>query len=449
MGSLEGNMTDTQKSEHIVSTKRQRIAKLSSQYRQRSFVSLSHHIDMDWMRVAWHRTRKDGAAGVDDQSAEQYEQDLEGNLKSLLKRLHTGSYQAPPVKRVYISKGDGTSRRPIGIPTLEDKILQRAVVMLLEPLYEQDFLNCSYGYRPGRNPHMALDELWSGLMGMGGGWVLELDIKSFFDALDKGILRSQLDKRVKDGVIRRTIDKWLKAGVMEDGALSFPDSGTPQGGVVSPLLANIYLHEVLDTWFEESVKPRLRGRGFMVRFADDATLVFQREEDARKVMEVLPKRFGRFKLTLHPQKTQLIGFESPARRPSTKAGTFNLLGFTHYWGKSRKGRPVIKRKTARDRFQRSCKSINLWCRKYRHIAVEEQWLKLSRKLRGHYNYYGITGNIEALRRYFHVVSTTWIKWLGRRSHKGWLNWQKANLLLAFYKLPTPRIAKRYRSLVKP
>src|SRR6266508_437422 len=221
--------------------------------------TLAHHIDRELLREAYRLTRKDGAVGVDHQTAQEYAANLEGNLASLHERLKSGTYVAPPVKRVHIPKGDGSKTRPIGIPTFEDKVLQRAVSMVLEAVYEQEFHDCSYGFRPGRSAHQALQALWEALTEMRGGWVLELDIQGFFDSLDHGHLRSFLDQRVRDGVLRRTIDKWLKAGVMEDGALSHPDAGTPQGGVISPILANVYLHEVLDRWFEEVVKPRLRG----------------------------------------------------------------------------------------------------------------------------------------------------------------------------------------------
>lgn len=232
-----------------VSTKQQRIARIARQVPV-ALTSLSHHIDLNWLYEAYRRTRKDGAPGVDGQTAKEYERELEANLQSLLDRAKSGErYKAPPVRRVYIPKGDG-STRPLGIPTFEDKVLQRAVVMAMEPVYEQDFLDCSYGFRPGRSAHQALETGWKRLMDMGGGWVLEVDIRKFFDTLDHRHLRDILDRRVRDGVIRRLIGKWLKAGVMESGSHIRPEAGTPQGGVISPLLANIYLHEVLDVWFE-------------------------------------------------------------------------------------------------------------------------------------------------------------------------------------------------------
>ena len=266
------------------------------------------------LREAYRRTRQDAAVGVDGQTAAAYAANLEGNLRALLDCLHEGTYRAPPVRRVYIPKGDGRTTRPIGIPTFEDKVLQRAVAMVLEPVYEADFLDCSYGFRPGRSAHQAVATLRQEVMAMNGGWVVEVDIRSFFDDLDHGHLRSFLDRRVRDGVIRRVLHKWLKAGVLEQGTVHHPDTGTPQGGVISPLLANVYLHEVLDVWFEREVKPRLQGRGVLVRYADDFVLVFQQERDARRVLEVLPKRFGRFGLQLHPDKTRLVWLGQPSSR---------------------------------------------------------------------------------------------------------------------------------------
>ncbi len=435
-------MTRTLSREDI-STRQQKLVELARIEPKLELTTLAHHIDEVWLREAYRRTRKDGAAGVDGVTAAQYEEALEANLTSLLGRFKTGSYRAPAVRRVYIPK-DGTPKktRPIGIPTLEDKVLQRAVLMVLEPIYEQDFLPCSYGFRPGRSAHQALDALWRGLMELSGGWVIDLDIRSFFDNVDRGHLRDFLDRRVRDGVIRRAIGKWLNAGVMEEGVLSHPERGTPQGGVVSPTLSNLYLHEVLDLWFEHEVKPRLAGRAFEVRFADDAVLGFEREEDAMRVLEVLPKRFGKYGLTLHPEKTRLVDFRSPRRGRrggSQRERSFDMLGFTHYWGRSRKGRWVVKRKTAKDRFSRALKRVGQWCRKYRHWRVAEQHAALSRKLRGHFAYYGITGNAHALSRYRYEVERRWRKWLNRRSWATRLNWEKFSRLCKRYPLPPPRV----------
>jgi RNA-directed DNA polymerase len=268
---------------------------------------------------------------------------------------------------------------------------------VLEAVYEQDFLNCSYGFRPGRSAHQALDSLWRQTMAIGGGWILDVDIRKFFDTIDHSHLRDFLKRRVRDGVLLRLIGKWLNAGVLEDGCVTHPDTGSPQGGVVSPILSNIFLHYVLDDWFEREVQPRLKGRSFLIRFADDFVMGFSCEKDARRVMDVLPKRFEKYGLTIHPQKTRLVPFERPSVRPKrletserTPAGTFDLLGFTHYWGLSRRGYWVVKRKTSKSRFCRGLTVIAQWCRMNRHSALTDQHQTLSQKLHGHFAYYGIT-----------------------------------------------------------
>ena len=444
---MEGKMTETPGSAPI-STKLERIAKQAREAPGMGFTTLAHHIDLDWLIEAHRRTRKDGAPGVDRQSAEQYAADLEGNLRSLLERAKSGTYRAPPVRRVHIPKGEGGETRPIGIPTFEDKVLQRAVAMVLEAIYEQDFLDCSYGFRPGRSAHQALGAVDDQLMKWGGGWVLEVDIRKFFDTLDHEHLREILRLRVRDGVLLRLIGKWLHAGVQEDGGITHPDAGTPQGGVISPLLANVFLHEVLDLWFEREVKPRLRGRARLVRYADDAVLLFQVEEDARKVMDVLPKRFGKYGLTLHPEKTRLIDFRRPALKPPPAGGAslqgpgaFDLLGFTHYWGKSRKGIWVVKRKTAKDRFRRALRRIVDWCREHLHDEVREQQRVLGQKLRGHFGYFGISGNFEAIRRFRDRVIQVWRKRLDRRSQRARMTWERMRKLLERYPLPPARIVR--------
>ncbi len=428
-------MKGTQRLEEV-STKLQRIAELAREKPQLVFTALAHHIDVDLLRVAYQRTRKDGAVGVDGQTAADYEATLEANLRSLVDRFRSGTYYAPPVRRVNIPKDDG-SKRPIGIPTFEDKVLQRGVAMVLNAIYEQDFLDCSYGFRPGRSAHQALQALWQATMNVGGGWVLEVDIRHFFDSVDHGQLRTILDQRVRDGVIRRSLDKWLKAGVQHDGTLSYPDAGTPQGGVISPLLANVYLHTVFDTWFEREVRPTLDGSAVLIRFADDVVVVFQREADARRVMTVLPERFGAYGLTLHPEKTRLVDFRRPTDdRPGP--GTFDSLGFTHHWGHSQRGTWVVQRKTASSRFGRSLKRVAEWCRRNLHLPIREQHLSLTRKLRGHYNYFGITGNSRALARFRYEVIRIWRKWLDRRSSKTRMSWVKFAPILARHPLPPPR-----------
>ena len=437
-------MTETPSSS-IVSTRLERIAKLARETPDVALTTLAHHIDIGWLHEAYRRTRKDGATGVDRQTADEYAANLEDNLRSLLDRAKSGTYRAPPVRRVHIPKGSGAETRPIGIPTFEDKVLQRAVAMVLEAVYEQDFLDCSYGFRPGRSAHQALDALWKQTMRTAGGWVLEVDVRKFFDTMDHGHIREILRRRVLDGVLLRLIGKWLNAGVLEDGGITYPDAGSPQGGVVSPIIANIYLHEVLDVWFDRDVKPRLSSGAALVRYADDAVLFFANEQDARKVMAVLPKRFEKYGLTLHPEKTRLVEFRRPDKRdppdggPPRQPGTFDLLGFTHFWGKSRTGKWVVKRSTAKDRFRRALARVAAWCRWHRHDDVREQQLTLASRLRGHYGYYGITGNSRALSRFWHEVQGVWRKWLNRRSQNAGMTWERMQRLMKRYPLPTPRI----------
>ena len=437
-------MTETS-SFGTISTRLQRVADLARAAPDMAFTTLAHLIDMDLLREAHRRTRKDGAVGIDGQTADEYAANLEVNLQSLLDRAKSGKYRAPPVRRVHIPKGAGSKTRPIGVPTFEDKILQRAVLMVLEPIYEQDFVDWSYGFRPGRSAHDALDATWKALMEMHGGWVIEVDIESFFDELDRDHLRTFLRQRVRDGVLSRLLGKWLAAGVIEDGVVTRPSSGTPQGGVISPLLANIYLHEVFDRWLEDEVRPRLRGHAFVVRYADDIVIVCSVEVDARRVMEVLPKRFGRFGLCLHPDKTRMVEFRQPPwgqRRPRPGQGTFDLLGFTLFWGLSRRGRWIVRRKTARDRFRRAVRGLWEWCRDHRHWPLAIQHRLLSAKLRGHDAYYGMTGNGLRLAALRYEVTRAWRYWLNRRSQRGLMTWTRFLRLLDRYPLPAPRVVHR-------
>ena len=424
-----------------VSTRQQRIAQLAKQAPQMAFTTLNHYIDLEWLKEAYRRTRKDGAVGVDGQTARGYEANLEANLPSLLNRAKSGTYRAPPVRRVHIPKGTGKETRPIGIPTFEDKVLQRAVAMVLEPIYEHDFHESSYGFRPGRSAHQALQSLWDQVMRTDGRWILEVDIRKFFDTLDHAVLRELVQRRVRDGVLLRLIGKWLNAGVFEGGQVTHPEAGSPQGGVISPILSNIYLHYVLDEWFAQDVQPRMKGKVFLIRYADDFVMGFTDETEARRVMDVLPKRFGKYGLTIHPDKTRLIPFRRPPRTSRQDdsdhggPGTFDLLGFTHYWGLSLKGNWVVKRKTAKSRFSRVVRAIHQWCKAHRHRPLAEQQHSLSQKMRGHYAYYGITGNAYALSRFQDLVQRIWRTWLGRRKRDGQITWDVFKRLLRRYPLP--------------
>ena len=425
-----------------VSTKQARIAELAKKH-QDAQSTLAHHMDLDWMREAFARTRKDGAMGIDGVTADAYASDLDANLVALINQMKSGTYRAPPVRRVHIPKGDGSQTRPIGIPTFEDKVAQRAIAMLLEPIYEGDFYPFSYGFRPGRSAHQALAALMEGARDLGGGWVLDVDVSKFFDTLDHEQLRELLRKRVSDGVVVRMVGKWLNAGVLEGGIVQRADRGTPQGGVISPLLANIYLHEVLDGWWVKEVQPRMRGRSFLIRYADDFVVVFEDHDDALRVQEVLPKRFAKFGLTLHPTKTRLVPFRMSEDDPDEPPpGSFDFLGFTHYWGRSRAGSPAIMRKTASSRFSRSLAAVNQWLRRARHLPVSAQARTLGQKLRGYFGYYGIRGNSRAINRFAYETRVLWKKWLARRSQRGSMTWEAFNRLLAKYPLPPARLAHR-------
>jgi RNA-directed DNA polymerase len=414
--------------------------------------SLHHVIDLDWMKEAYRLTRKDGAPGIDGVTAADYEANLEANLSDLLDRIRSGRYHAPPVRRAYIPKADGT-QRPLGIPTFEDKVAQRAVAMVLEAIYEQDFLPCSYGFRPGRSAHQALDALRAACMGCGVRWCIDVDIKSYFDAIDRGHLRDFLDQRVTDGVIRRMIDKWLKAGVLEEGRLHRPTQGSPQGGVISPCLSNIYLHHVLDVWFEHTVRPRLKGRASLVRYADDLVMAFETFPDATRVLAVLGKRLARYGLTLHPDKTRLIDFRfkrpEGTHHPAARGTTFDFLGFTHVWGKSRKGVNVVRQVTAKGRYARALADVTDWCRKNRHRPIAVQHAHLSAMMRGHYAYYGVTGNSRRVRWYAHQVVRIWQRWLSRRDRQSAYTWTRLTAFLKQRPLPPPRILHRYAAVSEP
>lgn len=420
-----------------VSTKLQQLAQQAIQHPDRVFSTVAHLVDVDLLREAFYRTA-DKSPGIDKVTKQAYAADLERNLADLHERLRTGRYSAPPVERVWLEKEDGR-KRPIGKPTFEDKVAQRAYAMVLSAIYEKDFMHCSYGFREGRSPHHALSAVRELAIRRNVRWVVDADIQGFFDSIPHGQLREVLRKRVNDGGIIRQVGKWLNAGVTEAGALSYPEDGTPQGGVISPLLANIYLHEVLDVWFEHEIRPRLKGQAFLVRFADDFVIGCEVESDARKVMAVLPKRFTRYGLTIHPVKTKLVPFGKPTPGWKHRNDTFDFLGFTHYWGKSRKGQSVIKRKTAKTRIRRAIKRLWLWCRNHRHLAFEEQYRILCTKLRGHIQYYGIRGNMKALKAVRYAAQRSWHFWLARRSHKKAMPWERYHTLILIFPFPWPRI----------
>jgi group II intron reverse transcriptase/maturase len=399
---------------------------------------------------AFKSLRKDASAGADGVTYREYEQQAMESIHKLHERLRAGTYRAQPLRRIYIEKEDGR-QRPISIPSLEDKIVQRATATLLNAIYEQDFLDCSYGFRPGRGAQDALDEVDRVICQRPTAYVLELDITSYFDSIVREQLMELIEKRVSDTSILRLLRKWINVGVIDEGRLLVSETGTGQGQIISPLLANVYLHHVLDQWFETEVTPRLKGQAFLIRYADDGLLCFQRQEDAEKVLAVLPKRFAKYGLTLHPEKTRLVKFGrsalEQAEREGTKPATFDFLGFTHQGARSRKGKFALHVKTMKKRLRRSLKAVADWCRQHRHADLAEQQRTLDAKLRGHYQYYGRSSNFRSLRQFYKGVCGIWKRTLNRRTRGRPLTWDIFNHILRRYPLAVPRITRPWARAV--
>jgi len=433
-----------------MSTEINRLSELAKEDPKRKFFSIAHLITPEKMYAAFLNLRKDASAGVDGVTYEEYEKDAARNIRELHRRLKDGKYRAQPLRRVYIPKENG-KQRPISIPALEDKLVQKVVVEILNAIYEQDFLDCSYGFRPGRGAHHALDEVGRVICTRPTEWILELDITSYFDTIVREqlieMIEKQLiemiEKRISDDSVLRLIRKWIQVGVIEEGRLLRSETGTGQGQPISPILANIYLHYILDEWFEEVVKPRMKGEAHEIRFADDAILCFEHKEDAEKVKEVLAKRFSRFGLTLHPEKTRLVEFGRYAARNAKRQGkkpqTFDFLGFTHMCARSRNGKFTVHVKTIGKRFRRGLKAIAEWCQKNRHQPVDAQQKTLNAKLRGHYQYYGRPTNYRSLRQFYRSVRRIWREWLSRRTRGRWLTWERYDKILRQHPLLLPRI----------
>ncbi len=407
------------------------------------FHSLAHLIDVPALERAYHRMRKDAAVGVDGVTKEQYGQGLEENLRDLHERLKSKSYRHQPIRRVHIPKDKGRTR-PIGVSAFEDKVVQDAVREVLEAIYEQDFLDCSYGFRPGCSAHDALRALDRAVHRGEVGWILEADIQSFFDSVDRKALMEMLQTRVADGSLLRLVGKCLHVGVLDGAEYTEPEEGTAQGWVLSPLLGSVYLHYALDVWFEREVKPRMRGRAILIRYADDFLMGFEHEDDARRVKAVLGKRMERFGLTLHPDKTRLLDFRRPPRSQQHGKGpaTFDFLGFTLYMQRSRSGRWGMRCKTRSVRLRRTIQSVAEWCRSHRHLPVRKQHAALKRRLVGHFNYFGVSGNSRSMQLLVAETRKVWLKWLRRRSNRSRLSWERYEALLARYPLPSPRITVR-------
>ena len=415
------------------------IADKAARDKQCVFVQLNRHIDVTLLREAYRRINKDSAAGISGETAKEYGADLEVNLQNLFDRLRNGTYRIPNIRRVWIDKEDGR-KRALGLPETEDKIVQKAIAMLLNAVYEQDFCDFSYGFRPGRSAHQGLQQIRASCFEKATHWIIDVDISKFFDTIDHGALMRIIQQRVNDGVLLKYIAGWLKTGVVEGGIVEYPGEGTPQGGVISPLLANIYLHYVLDRWVETEVQPRMKGKVWLVRYADDLVIGTELEEDARKILGVLPKRMEKYGLKLHSAKTKLVRFQPPSNEQEEKESeTFIFLGFTHYWGKTRNGRWTIKRKIAAKRIKRTMRNLWQWCKVNRHIAVKDQYQTLCKKLRGWYHYYALPCNYAIMSAVRNRTTRFWHYWLSRRSSDSPITWNKFAIVMARFPLPQPRI----------
>ena len=438
---VEGKQRPSAQTQQALFTKLQWIAEKAKEDRSFQFQNLAHLINPQMLELAFRNLRKDAASGIDDVSARAYEENLGENLLELHERLKQRRYRAQPLRRIYIEKEDG-SQRALSIPTTEDKIVQRAVVTILNRIYENDFLSCSYGYRPKRSAHDALKAIRETIVLGKTSYVVDADIQDYFGSLVRDKLREMLCKRITDKDIMRLIGKWLKVGVLDEGRMLLSEDGTYQGSVISPLLANIYLHEVLDKWVEDTVKPRMRGEIALFRFADDFIVCFQYRDDAERFYRVLPKRFEKFGLKLHPKKTKLIAFgrfaESEAKRSGTKPSTFCFLGFTFIGGKTRIGKYTIKVRTMSKRLARALKRVSQWCRQNRHEPVWRQHQHLSAVLRGHDNYYGQRTNSDSIRTFHYKVENAWKKWLGKRGDQ-YFSWGRFVGIRRRYPLPAPRL----------
>jgi len=441
-GNADEQSTCRAQSRVSVSQALERIRKVARERKKERFTALFHHISIDLLEEAFFNLKENAAPGVDRLTWQDYEADLEGNLEDLHDLVQRGAYRALPSRRVYVPKPDGR-QRPLAVAALEDKIVQRAVVALLNAIYEEDFLGISYGFRPGRGTHDALDALCVGIDSRKVSWILDADIRSFFDEISQEWLIRFLEHRIGDRRIIRLIRKWLKAGTLEDGVVTVSDRGTGQGSVVSPLLANIYLHYALDLWAVRWRQREAMGDMIIVRYADDFIVGFQHESDARRFLDEMRERLGKFVLTLHPEKTRLIEFgrfaaERRKRRGLGKPETFNFLGFTFICGTTRTGKFQIKRRTRRDRMRAKLKMVQeeMWRRMHQPIAIQGKWL--SYVVNGYFNYHAVPTNFRALVAFRSEIARRWRRVLTRRSERTKLNWKEMNRLLDDW-LPKPRI----------
>lgn len=439
-------------SEESVETKLHRIAEKARKEPLFKFCSLYHLMNEELLRGCFKRLRKDAAAGIDEETKETYAANLDVNLSDLIDRLHRMAYIPQAVRRTYIPKPGSDKQRPLGIPCFEDKLVQAGMVRILNAVYEQDFIEDSYGFRPARNCHKALIALSATVENKPVNHIVEADIKGFFDNVNQEWLMKFLSHRIADKRILRMVKRFLKAGVSEDGSITIPDEGTPQGGVISPLLANIYLHYALDLWFEKVYRKSCIGYARLIRYADDFVACFQTKADADRFRSELTERLGAFNLEVEPTKTRVMEFGrfavAHAASKGTPAETFDFLGFTHYCGKSRDGKRFrMKRLTARKKFVAKLHAFKEWLKKSRTMKTAELWEAVKAKLRGHFGYYGVTDNFNGISRFSYKVRQLLFKWLNRRGKRGCINWEKLTEMLKLFPLPNPRImVSMYKTL---
>ena len=435
--------------ENLTLTKLALVTRRAREDPKFQFTSLAHLLNAEFLRGCYESIGKDKACGIDGKSWRDYGENLHENLDDLVDRLKAKKYKPLPAKRVYIPKNDKETR-PLGLPAIEDKIVQKGIARILEAIYEADFMDCSYGFRPKRSCHQALKAVHDTIMFKLVNYVIEADIKGFFDNVSHDWMMKFLEVRIKDSSLLLLIRRFLKAGYKESGMVIRTDDGTPQGGNLSPILANIFLHYVLDLWFVKRVQRNISGYCRLVRYADDFICMVQYRASADELERILRKRFAQFGLSLHPEKTRTISFGRNERRNALRdkrrANTFDFLGFTHYCGLSRKGRFLVGRRTSARKFRKACAQMNEWLRKVRVIRISKWWPVLAAKLRGHYNYYGVSGNSRMIANFGYRTIRAVYKWLNRRSDRKSCNWEQLNAYLAHYPLPRPRIV---HNLYKP
>ena len=426
------------------------LSKCAKENKTFQFESLAHHLNVEFLKDCYNNLDRNKAVGIDEVSWQKYNSNLDENLIKLVQRLKNKSFRPLPAKRVYIPKGNG-EMRPLGISTIENKIVESGISRILQRIYEMDFLECSYGFRPKKNTHQALNQIDTIIMTKPVNHIVEADIKGFFDNVNHDMLIEFLSIRIKDSSLIFLIKRFLKAGYIDDNLLVKTDIGTPQGSILSPLLANIFLHYVLDTWFEQEVKTHIRGYCELVRYADDYVCLVQYKEDALKIRRALENRFNKYDLTLHPDKTRVFSFgkfeRGNSKTQNRKPNTFDFLGFTHFCDKTRKGSFKVGRKTAMKKFRAKIKDLNIWLKQIRNLIPTKEWWKtLQAKLRGHFEYYGVSGNSPSIKKYYSLALKLVHKWLNRRSQKKSMSWSKLYNYLNLYPLPQPRIKHNFYTL---